>query len=156
MVMATSLRGFLDSHNLGYKVIAHEHSESGLRNAETAHLPGDMVAKSVLLKDEEDYLLVVLPATHRLDLGRLHKLLNRHVGLATEDEVAEKFSDCDVGAIPPTGHFYDIETIVDEALLSQPEIYFEAGDHESLVHMDRHAFGKLMGDATRMHMSHHI
>ena len=77
MVMATSLRGFLDSHNLSYEVIAHEHSESGLRNAETAHLPGDMVAKAVLLKDEEDYLLVVLPATHRLDNPSLNTAIDR-------------------------------------------------------------------------------
>ena len=156
MAMANSLRDFLDSHSLSYDVIAHEHTESGLRNAEAAHLPGDSVAKSVLLKDGDNYLLVVLPATRRLDLGQLHKALNRQVGLATEDEVVKIFRDCEIGAIPPTGQFYDIETIVDDALLSQDEIYFEAGDHVSLVHMNRQNFSKLMGDATHLDMSHHI
>ena len=156
MVMATCLNEFLDSNHLNYDLIEHEHAESGLRNAEAAHLAGDLVAKSVLLKDGDGCLLVVLPATHMLDLGQMHRLLDRHVGLATEEEVAKVFSDCDLGAIPPTGLLYDIDTIVDEALLGQPEIYFEAGDHEHLVHMNRQDFGKLMGDAVHMRISHHL
>ena len=156
MAMANRLREFFDSNQLNFDVIAHEHAESGLRNAQAAHLAGDTVAKSVLLKDGDNYLLVVLPATHMLDLGRMHQILDRHVGLATEDEVAQVFSDCELGAIPPTGLMYDIDTIVDEALLKQPDIYFEAGDHEHLIHMDRQNFGKLMGDATQLNMSHHI
>ena len=156
MAIAISLREFLESHPLNYEVISHEHTETGLRNAEAAHLPGDSVAKAVLLKDGDGYLLVVLPATHRLDLGRMHKILKRHVGLATEDEVVQVFKDCEIGAIPPTGQFYNIETIVDDALLDQADIYFEAGDHESLIHMNKQDFSKLMGDATHLNMSHHL
>ncbi|KHF25865.1 aminoacyl-tRNA deacylase [Solemya velum gill symbiont] len=156
MAIATRLEEFLDSNSLSYDINAHEHAETGMRNAEAAHLPGDIVAKSVLLKDGDNYMLVVLPATHMLDLGQLHRKLDRHVGLATEEEVAQVFSDCQVGAIPPTGLLYDIDTIVDEALLSQPEIYFEAGDHEHLIHMQRDDFGKLMGDAIHLDISSHV
>lgn len=156
MAMAITLQEFFDSHPLAYDTVEHEYSLTGLRNAEAAHLPGDMVAKAVLLKSGARYLLAVVPATHRLDLGRLHKRLERHVGLATEEEVAQVFGDCEIGAIPPAGLIYDIDTIVDEALLAQPEIYFEAGDHQTLIHMNREDFGKLVGDATRMHFSHHV
>ncbi|MEJ2526291.1 MAG: YbaK/EbsC family protein [Desulfuromonadales bacterium] len=156
MAMAITLREFFDSHPLAHDTVEHEYSLSGLRNAETAHLPGDMVAKSVLLHDGAGYLLAVVPATHRLDLGCLHKILGRHVGLATEEEIAQVFGDCEIGAIPPAGLIYDIDTIVDEALLAQPEIYFEAGDHETLIHMNCEDFRKLVGDATRMNISHHM
>ena len=156
MAMAMSLQAFLDDHALQYETLSHEHAESGMRNASTAHQRGDSVAKAVLLKNEEKFLLTVLPVTHRLDLGRLHHLLNRHVGLATEGEVTEIFSDCETGAIPPTGLLYDIDTIVDEALLNNTDIYFEAGDHEHLVHMNRQDFSKLMGDAVQMQISHHV
>ncbi|OOY42615.1 hypothetical protein BOV91_06455 [Solemya velum gill symbiont] len=128
MAIATRLEEFLDSNSLSYDINAHEHAETGMRNAET----------------------------HMLDLGQLHRKLDRHVGLATEEEVAQVFSDCQVGAIPPTGLLYDIDTIVDEALLSQPEIYFEAGDHEHLIHMQRDDFGKLMGDAIHLDISSHV
>ena len=57
------------------------------------------------------------------------------------------FPDCELGAIPPVGMLYDIDTVVDDSLLEQPDIYFEAGDHEHMIHMKRKAFGLLMGDA---------
>ncbi|OOZ10474.1 aminoacyl-tRNA deacylase, partial [Solemya velum gill symbiont] len=79
MAIATRLEEFLDSNSLSYDINAHEHAETGMRNAEAAHLPGDIVAKSVLLKDGDNYMLVVLPATHMLDLGQLHRKLDRHV-----------------------------------------------------------------------------
>jgi Ala-tRNA(Pro) deacylase len=155
MAIAISLRDFLGSHRLGYDIIPHKLAESGQRNASAAHLPGDKVAKAVLLKDDNGYLLAVMPATHRLHFGRLHKNLNRHFGLATEEEVIGLFRDCSPGAIPPAGLLYDVDTLVDDALLDQQDVYFEAGDHKHLLHMDRGDFGKLMGDATHTEFSYH-
>ncbi len=156
MGMAISLRAFLDSHHLDYDALRHPHAESGQRVASAARQPGDKVAKSVLLKDEDGYLLAVLPATHRVHLGRLHQALHRRLGLATEAEVKALFPDCAIGAIPPAGLLYDIDTLVDDSLLEQSDIYFEAGDHEQLVHMKRQDFGKLLGDATHGCFSYRV
>ncbi|MEN8176281.1 MAG: YbaK/EbsC family protein [Pseudomonadota bacterium] len=156
MSIARQIREFLDHHNLEYDTVIHEHTDSSQKTAQAAHLPGDKVAKGVLLKDDEGYLLAVVPANHRVHLGEMHKSLQRQVGLATEDEVASVFGDCDVGAIPPAGLLYDIDTVVDDALLEQPDVYFEAGDHEHLIHMSRKDFGRLLGDATHGRFSHHL
>ena len=149
MAVAMSLRAFFDAHPLAYDAIHHDHAESSQRAAAAAGQPGDKVAKCVLLRDEEGYLLAVLPATHRLHLGQLHRWLNRSLGLATEREVAQLFEDCEIGAIPPTGLLYDVDTVVDESLLAQSDVYFEAGDHGQLIHMRMPDFRKLLGDATR-------
>ena len=149
MGMAISLQAFFESCPLHYSVESHDYTESSQRSAAAAHRTGYKVAKSVLLKDGESFLLAVLPACHRLHLGQLHLALDRNLGLATEEEVAVLFGDCALGAIPPAGVLYDLETIVDEALLEQDDIYFEAGDHEQLVHMKRADFSKLLGDARR-------
>lgn len=66
------------------------------------------------------------------------------MGLAVEKELVELFRDCDPGAIPAIGAAYRIDTIVDESLLQQPDVYFEAGDHEALVHVKGPAFGAMM------------
>jgi Ala-tRNA(Pro) deacylase len=153
MAMAMSLRAYLESHPLHYSVVSHDYTESSQRAAAAAHQTGHKVAKSVLLKDEQGYLLAVLPATHRLHLGELHHLLDRRLGLATEAEVGALFGDCAVGAIPPAGTLYQVETIVDETLLAQDDIYFEAGDHEQLIHMNRQDFTKLLGNAMRARFS---
>ena len=156
MGMAISLQAFFESHPLNYSIVSHDYAESSQRSAAAAHQTGYKVAKSVLLKDGEGYLLVVLPACYRLHLGELHRALDRNLGLATETEVATMFGDCALGAIPPAGVLYDLDTIVDEALLEQEDIYFEAGDHEQLVHMKRGDFSKLLGDARRGRFSHPV
>lgn len=149
MGMAISLQAFFESHPLDYSVVSHDYTESSQRTAAVVHRTGYKLAKSVLLKDEDSYLLAVLPACHRLHLGQLHQALGRNLGLATEAEVSTLFGDCVLGAIPPAGVLYDLDTIVDEALLEQDDIYFEAGDHEQLVHMKRADFSKLLGNAKR-------
>ena len=149
MGMAISLQAFFESHPLHYSVVSHEYAESSQRSAAAAHRTGYKVAKSILLRDREGYLLAVLPACHRLHLQQLNQGLGRNLTLASEDELVARFGDCAVGAIPPAGALYDLDTIVDEALLEQEDIYFEAGDHEQLIHMNRADFSKLLGDAER-------
>ena len=156
MGMAIRLQAFFESHPLDYTVVSHDHTESSQQSAAAAHRTGYKVAKSVLLKDDGGFLLAVLPACYRLHLDTLNRTLDRKLVLASEAEVAVQFGDCAVGAIPPAGVLYDLDTIVDEALLEQDDIYFEAGDHEQLIHMNRADFGKLLGDATRGRFSHSV
>jgi Ala-tRNA(Pro) deacylase len=75
--------------------------------------------------------------------------------LATEDETAKLFDDCDRGAIPPVGSVYGLSVVVDESLDNVPEVYFEGGDHATLVHVTGDAFRRLMKDARRFRISHH-
>jgi Ala-tRNA(Pro) deacylase len=155
MTMARTIKTFLESRDVDYELVEHPRSTTSMQTAELAHIPGDRLAKSVLLEDEAGYLMAVIPSTHRVDLGKLHRQLNRRVGLAIEKEVAELFGDCDPGAIPAIGAAYQVEAIVDDSLLSQPDIYFEAGDHEALVHMSGKQFGALMAGVPHGGFTHH-
>lgn len=76
--------------------------------------------------------------------------------MATEREVAALSNECEIGAIPPTGLLYDIDTMVDDALLEQPDVNFEAGDHGQLVHMTGKDFSRLLGDSARSRFSRHV
>jgi Ala-tRNA(Pro) deacylase len=147
---------FLKQHAVEYELINHPHSVSSLHTAQVAHVPGDQLAKSVLLEDESGYLMAVIPSTHRVDLGTLHHRLQRRVGLAIEREVTELFPDCDPGAIPAIGPAYRVATIIDDALLDEPDVYFEAGDHEALVHVSGQAFGTMMAGVPHARFTHHI
>jgi Ala-tRNA(Pro) deacylase len=156
MTIARTVEQFLDARGVDYEVVSHPRALTSLRTADAAHISGEQLAKSVLLEDEGGYLMAVIPATHRLDLGRLHQQLNRRVGLAMEREVAELFSDCDLGAIPAVGPAYRVDTIVDDALLRQADVYFEAGDHEALVHMSGRSFSAMMADVPHGRFTHHV
>ena len=61
-----------------------------------------------------------------------------------------------LGAVPPTGPAYDLETLVDEELDKQPEVYFESGDHRTLVHVTGDGFQRLMSEAQHTLFSHHV
>ncbi|WP_017941611.1 MULTISPECIES: aminoacyl-tRNA deacylase [unclassified Thioalkalivibrio] len=157
MSISRTLNDFLDEHAVTYQLVHHPHSDSASRTAEAAHVPGDAVAKAVLLVEEGGrYRLAIVPATRRVKLGQLHRLLGEHVGLATEDEVAQVFADCERGAIPALGPAFGLETLVDESLLQQRDVYFEAGDHESLVHLREADFLYLLGQPSRGQFTAHI
>ena len=49
--------------------------------------------------------------------------------------------------MPAIGECYGLDMVVDESIEEQPEVYFEGGDHATLVHMSRRAFADLMAAA---------
>ncbi|MGD2075608.1 MAG: YbaK/EbsC family protein [Gammaproteobacteria bacterium] len=156
MTIATRVVNYLVEQDADYDVLAHPHSASSLETAQAAHVPGDMIAKSVVLEDDGGYLLAVLPASCRVDLAQLHRQTRRKLGLATEQELEALFKDCEAGAVPPFGSIYQLETIVDDALAEQSDIYFEAGDHEQLIHVSAETFEALMGEAQHTEFSRHM
>ena len=79
-----------------------------------------------MIEDGDRYLMAVVPATHSVDLGALYRGFGREIGLATEEEVAKLFADCEPGAVPPFGQVYGIETILDEAFVEAEDVYSRA------------------------------
>lgn len=135
MAIARRLEWYLERTGVWFEVLPHPHSETSLQTAREARIPAERLAKPVLLEDEEGYLLAVLPATRRLDVRRLSHALHRHLELASEEEIGSLFPDCETGAMPPLGMAYQVPIVFDDALFDLPDVYFEAGDHEEVVHM---------------------
>jgi Ala-tRNA(Pro) deacylase len=150
MSIANTVRDYLAGNAIDYELIAHTHTQSSRDSASSAHVGSDHLAKAVIVKEDESYLMVVVPADHHIHMGRLHHLLGQDVGLATEQELVSLFPDCDGGAIPPLGRAYHMKTLIDSSLLGQSEIYFESGDHEHLVKVSGEQFSKLLDDAHRI------
>lgn len=154
MTISNKLRQFLDGEGVRYEVVGHPRTATSSQSAEAAHIPGNQVAKSVVVHHELGYVLAVVPSTHRVELGTLQDLLDKRLGLATEDEVTTLFSDCEAGAIPPVGAAYGVPVILDQSLGDVSDLYFEGGDHKSLVHVSSDAFRLLTKDARRARFSH--
>ncbi len=148
MAIATSLRAYLDAQGVAYEIISHKPAMTALAAARSAGIDGACMAKAVVLEDESGrYVLALVPASHHLRLRELDRTLERHVGLATEKELPAIFSDCALGAVPPMGAPYGVEVVVDDSLSGQRDIYFEGGDHCTLVHVQGHDFARLTADA---------
>jgi len=158
MTIPNRLYDFLKQRGSNYTLLGHPHSESSMQTAESAKVPGDALAKGVVLKDQEGPLLVVVPSDYHVELDTLNALLDRNLTLAGEDELGEIFPDCEVGAVPAIGAAYSLPTLWDpeSSLGRQDYIYFEAGDHATLVRVDGAHFRELLTDAGQAHISHHI
>jgi Ala-tRNA(Pro) deacylase len=147
MTIATTVGDALAFEEVDFEILSHKPTYSAGDSARVAGIDGDKLAKAILLKDPQGFVLVVLPATRSLDVDGLGNRLHRHLELASEQDLDNWFCDCAVGAVPPIGPWYRLPTVVDSQLLTQPDIYFEAGDHQELVHVSETSFELLMTGA---------
>ncbi|MDT8386194.1 MAG: YbaK/EbsC family protein [Thiogranum sp.] len=156
MTIARRVVSYLVEQDADFDVVSHPYSATSLETAQVAHVSGDRLAKSVVLEDDHGYVLAVLPASCKVDLSEVHRQTRRNLGLATEYELGALFEDCEPGAVPPFGTIYQLETLVDESLTEQSDIYFEGGDHEQLIHVSAETFEALMAEARHSDFSRHI
>lgn len=153
MSISNTVRSYMEVQSVHYEVVTHRHTRSSLESAGAAHISGNHLAKAVIVKEGDDYMMVVMPSDEHIHMGKLHHLLGDEVGLATEAELIDLFPDCEGGAIPPLGAAYKLITLVDSHLLNQPEVYFESGDHEHLIKVSGDQFSHLLGDAERVEVA---
>lgn len=146
MATATTVEDFLDRHHLAYEKVSHKPTDSSLNTARAAHVPAERVAKGVLLNADGKYLLAVTRADCHLNLDELRRQLQARVELATSEEIRSVFNDCVLGAVPPLGPAYGIESIWDDELVKEPDLYFELGDHTHLVHLGTLDYLGLLGN----------
>ena len=147
MGVAITIAEYLVNQDIAYDVVTHAHTVSASGSAETSHVAADRLAKAVVLKGGDGYLVAVLPASQRIQFEQLRKLLGRKVDLAQEEEVETLFTDCEPGAVPALGVAYGLKVVMDDSLAREPDVFFEGGDHASLVHVTGETFRKLMVQA---------
>lgn len=154
MTIAKTVEDYLQQNRIAYDVVPHPHTSSTRGTVQTAHVPADRVAKAVVLHDDGGYVMAVVPGSRHVSVKTLSKTLGRELNLADEGRLVPVFKDCAVGAIPPLGPAYGMETIVDDSLVGQPEIYFEAGDHEELIRVKGEQFLSLLREARHGQFTH--
>lgn len=143
MEIANTLVRQLGKLGIAFDIVNHGYSSSSLQSAHAAHISASNMVKSVVLEDDIGYIMALLPADRYVKINEVNMLFNRRMGLATEPDLDEIFTDCDHGAIPPVGHAYGMTTIVDRHLDDCDDIYVEAGNHTDLLHLSRNGFKKL-------------
>lgn len=154
MSIAKTVVDFLQKNRVAYDVLVHPRTRSSKATLEAAHLPAERFAKAVVLRDAKGYVMAVVPGCRHVSMNKLCEKLGRSLELAQESGIVRMFKDCDSGAIPPLGPAYGMETIVDDSLVGQPEVYFEAGDHEELIRMDGDQFLLLLKEARHGQFTH--
>ena len=143
---ATKFYEYLESQGVEYALIKHDKIVYTAQEiAATTHIPGDQLAKTVMVKIDGEMAMAVLPAPYRVNLERLKDLTGAgRIELASEREFKEKFPDCEAGAMPPFGNLYGIPVYASGNLAEEMEIAFCGGAHGELVRMSFEDFNRLV------------
>ena len=138
------LESFLKNQGVGFEKHLHAltYTSQGLAQAE--HVSGYLVAKPVIVKHDAGFTMCVLPAPKHVDLKRVADALQTdHVTLASEEEMAELFEDCEVGAEPPVGAMFDMPTVMDSLLKDDEHLLMQAGSHTESIKIRRDDWEKI-------------
>jgi Ala-tRNA(Pro) deacylase len=127
---------YLRNQGVGFEVDQHELAYTAQEEAAAEDVTGYEFAKTVVVTDGEEFYMLVLPAPYQADLERASELIGKDVRLADEEEIKPLFSDCELGAEPPFGSIFQLETYMDETMGDREEIVFRAGSHEKVIKMN--------------------
>jgi len=136
MACKEKLEAYLREQKVPFQVQHHAVAYTAQEVAAAEHVPGRMLAKVVMVFADGELAMLVLPAPSRVDPGKAASALSAaEVRLAREEEFAERFPGCEVGAMPPFGNLYDLPLLVDASLAEDETIVFEAGTHTDTMSM---------------------
>lgn len=138
------LKDYLDSQKVRYESVAHYETYTSQETAQSAHISGRELAKTVMIKINGKMAMAVLPAFQKIDFALLKAAVGERVELADEQEFMDMFPDCEVGAMPPFGNLFGMEVYVAEGLTRDKEIAFNAGSHIELIKLSYKDFSRLV------------
>jgi Ala-tRNA(Pro) deacylase len=139
------LEQYLREHGVGFEVMTHSQAFTMQEVAAALHVPGNQVAKVVIVRADEDMAMLVLPAPYRLNTAEARDLLGvKKVRLAKEEEFADLFPDCATGAMPPFGNLYGVPVYVDPSLAEESNIVFRIGTHRETMKVAYADFARLV------------
>lgn len=142
---ATRIKEYLDQNNVHYVTILHDPVYTAQEKAASAHISGKELAKTVLVKIDDDMAMVVMAANERLDVYELKKELNaKKVSLADEKNFVLFFPECEPGAVPPFGNLYGMNVYISDALSVDDEIAFSAGSHIELIKLSMNDYSEIV------------
>jgi len=142
---AQRLQSFLDEQHVKYVVISHSRAFTTQEIAATTHIPGKDLAKAVIVEIDGDLAMAVVPGSQKVDLELLRDAVGAdHVAVARESEFRDRFPECDLGAMPPFGNLYGLDTYVAPNLADDEEIAFNSGTHTELIRMPYRDFERVV------------
>ncbi len=134
MPPSKKLLNLLDSLKAKYDVVKHKTVYTAYDLAQTLKKDLGGISKTLVVKADKVYVLVVVPASRRLDLKKLKKLLKAKKVEIAKEGVMKKVLKVKPGAITPFGKLYkDIPVYVDKTLLKAKKIIAGAGSYEESV-----------------------
>ncbi len=86
MGIAITLARYLAERGVKYDVVEHPHTATALDSARTSYISLDRLAKAVVLRGNDGFLVAVLPASGHIQFGQLRQQLGAELDMANEEQ----------------------------------------------------------------------
>jgi Ala-tRNA(Pro) deacylase len=140
-----SLEDYLRENRIPFETQHHPRAVTAQEVAASEHVPGKMLAKTVMVLADREMVMLALPASYQVDLGKAATALGvKEARLAEEEEFEDTFPDCEIGAMPPFGNLYGVPVYVDETLAEDETIVFRSGTHTDTMSVSYADFERLV------------
>jgi Ala-tRNA(Pro) deacylase len=141
-----NLQSYLDEQGVHYRLSHHPPAFTSQDLAAAEHISGKKVIKPVVVRADGQWFMCALPASYRVDLHELREQLRADdVTLADEHTLSRLFPDCELGAEPPIGKLFGMPTLMDESLVQDDTVTFQAGTHTDSVTMPLAEYRRISG-----------
>ena len=145
MTVLRRLKEYLEKNQVSFEVGYHQRVYTAQEIAAAEHVRGRELAKVVMVKADGKMVMLVLPASFRVDMEKLKGILkSKKVEKAKEEEFQDLFADCEVGAMPPFGNLYNLDVWVDQVLTEDKDIVFNAGSHVETLKIKYSDYARLV------------
>jgi Ala-tRNA(Pro) deacylase len=134
---------FLHQQRVSFEYLPHPPAFTAQKLARYLHVPGDHVAKCVLLRGASSYFVAVLPATCQVDTEWLGAALNTPVRIADHHEIAAVFRDCEWGVVPPFGGWYGLATLLEDSIAPDASLLMDVSTHVEAIRLHCRDFERL-------------
>ena len=139
------LENYLREHRVSFEEQHHPRAVTAQEVAASEHVPGRMLAKTVMVLADGEMVMLALPAPYQVDLEKVAAALGvDEARLAEEEEFEDTFADCEVGAMPPFGNLYGVAVYVEKTLTEDETIVFRSGTHTETMSVSYSDFERLV------------
>lgn len=136
---------YLDVHQIRYAHTTHSPAYTAEEVAAAEHMPPHRMAKTVICRDSDGYLMVVVPADSYVDMEQLRTAIGvPDLFVAEERDLYMLFPGTELGAMPPLGNLFGLRVYLDRDVAKQEFIAFNAGTHRDVIHMRVFDFQRLV------------
>ena len=157
MPISKKLINFLKKNKIKFKEIKHKKVFTAFDKAKTLKLPEKLVGKTLVLKINGNYVILLLTANKNLDKAKFKEIVNewrkkskkkpvKKIVFATETWMKKNLKGTKVGAIFPFGNLWGLPTFIDKSIFKNKKIIISGGDYNFSIEINPKIFKKLIPD----------
>ena len=128
MTPATKL---LKANKIDFSIHEYEHDANaksfGLEAAEKLNLRVEEVFKTLLVTDEKNYFVAILPVHHQLNLKKVAQAVGAKKLKMSDPKDAERLTGYLVGGISPVGQKKRLKTVIGQSAVQLEKLYVSGG-----------------------------